>query len=776
MVLKRALLVAGFFAIACIPKRAPVRAKTAMTVAVAGVVDRNDTAEVGALPEAAAKRIASVLAERNLKPRMIAADGLTTAFGAKRTTAHRLAALGEGADADLLVLIETSARFYSQLSGRYRWDVDARVTIAKKGALEQAASSSIQVAAFVDFDHERETEALVVAAPRIADEVGRLADEFLGGLPAAERRRWLASAGDATDAIRTTKKPADSIYFVMVDRFANGDPSNDGVVDPGDPQAFHGGDLAGVLAHLDDLQDLGVRTVWLSPIFKMRTEKFHGFGAYHGYWVEDFDRVEPRFGSTELLAKLSKELHARGMRLVLDVVLNHVGPDTPLVKQHPDWFHHDGPIRDWNDASQLVTREVYGLPDLAQENPAVYDFLLARSLSWIERVHPDGFRLDAARHIGLPFWKRYVADLHAKAGRDFAMLGEMYDGNATTLAKTQTDAGFDSVFDFPLYFAMKDVFCDDAPPSRLAATLFADREYADPSRLVTFVDNHDLPRVLSACHDDPERVRQALTFLLTARGIPSLLWGTESGLAGAKEPENRADMRFDRAAAPRATIRSLLAARNGSDALRAGSTRILALDETLFVCARVAAGSAVVVAVNRAPTKRLLELPPELVAGKFRDALTGQAVELPLAIDPRGIRVLSVERGTLYAPAGTRRVEFRVRRAVPEDAALVLAGSGPELGGWDPAKGLVLRRGRYGEFEGSITLPVGSAWEWKLVVRPPAGAPTWEPGPNRPLLVVAGSGPLRITPATRVPTDESVPQGTSPDRGETPQPLASPRE
>ena len=90
-----------------------------------------------------------------------------------------------------------------------------------------------------------------------------------------------------------------------------------------------------------------VCTVWLSPIFAMRTEKFHGYGAYHGYWTSDFGAIEPRFGDEALLKKLSAELHRRGMKLVLDVVLNHVAPDSPLTKAHPDWFHDEGGITDW---------------------------------------------------------------------------------------------------------------------------------------------------------------------------------------------------------------------------------------------------------------------------------------------------------------------------------------------------------------------------------------------------------------------------------------------
>ena len=177
---------------------------------------------------------------------------------------------------------------------KYRWTVYVKATIAKTSDLSSALTQEASYPVFLDFDHERDPEAAAAV---------RSTDHGSGDTAGDDLIADMTSSHASADARAPQRGVAngDSIYFVLVDRFANGDPSNDGVVDRADPQAFHGGDLQGVLEHLDDLQRLGVGAVWLSPVFKMRTEKLHGHGAYHGYWVDDFTSVDPRFGETALL-------------------------------------------------------------------------------------------------------------------------------------------------------------------------------------------------------------------------------------------------------------------------------------------------------------------------------------------------------------------------------------------------------------------------------------------------------------------------------------------
>lgn len=526
MVLRAALL--ALVLSGCVTGQPARRAPSPTPIAVAFVLDREETTLVEGVPANVEERAKASLSLRNLVPQSIASTVWGKPFESQRRSTHRLTRLAaDTAGPDLLLLVETKASFYSLLNGRYRWTVHVHATLARRGALEDAISDDFDFPAFLDFDHLKETAALNAVAPTIADRIGQLADAFLA-IPVAEAK--------------SAPRP-ESMYFVLVDRFQNGDPSNDGAIDLADPEAFHGGDLQGVYDRIGYLEALGVTTVWLSPVFRMRTEKLNGHGAFHGYWVSDFGEIEPRFGTSALLRKVSDELHRRGMKLLLDVVLNHVGYDTPLVASKPGWFHAAGDIEDWNDRTEVETHDVHGLPDLAQENPEVYEYLLATSKKWIDEIRPDGFRLDAVKHVPLTFWAKYNDAIRAHAGPDFFLLGEDLDGDPRRLATTLRDGRFSSVFDFPLHFALIDVICKGAPRARLESVLWQDALYDHPERLVTLLDNHDLPRLASVC-ETPDARALAETTLLSMRGIPCLSYGTETQSKGLREPDNRADMKF----------------------------------------------------------------------------------------------------------------------------------------------------------------------------------------------------------------------------------------
>ena len=682
MVLRNALVL-GLLALAagCIHRVPEAHLAEPTPCAMAYDVDTADKGDVMPMPDEVVTEIRQALGSRNVQ-----AQSPLDSHGAKlRTTQKRLAELAKNAgSAPLIMLVEAKVVFFDMMEGRFKWIVYTKLTMAHPGALGEAITREFDVPVFLRFDHQRERDALIEASPAIGERAGKLADEFLG-----------EQSGAAPTA--TSGSPR-AIYFVMVDRFANGDRSNDGAVDLKDPAAFHGGDLQGVIDHLDDIQKLGFDTVWLSPVWKTRHDKFYGFGAFHGYWVEDFAHIDRRFGDRRLLRRLSDELHRRHMKLLLDVVLNHVAFDSPLLKAHPDWFHHNGEIKDWNDPGQLQNNDVMGLPDLAQEKPEVYDYLLKTSEMWIDAVKPDGFRLDAVKHVAPAFWSRYSADIHAHAGRDFFLLGEDLDGDPGHLAKTARADGFDAMFDFPLYFAIKDVFCDDKPLGRLAAILSLDRTYA--TKLVTLVDNHDLPRIATACHGDPKRIGAALGFMLAMRGIPSMNYGTEVGLTGAHEPENRGDMRFP-ANPPRAElIRDAIARREQHPELADGALRIDAFDASGFALSRVGARETAHIRVGR-----------EGVSFQFEP----RAGERP----------------------GARRVEFHLTGAKSGQAMLV--GAGPELGAWKPEAAPKLTGGAL-----AVELPSAAVYEFKFAVRDAAGKTEWESREDRFLFVPPGTGPVRV--------------------------------
>ncbi|ATB49587.1 glycosyl hydrolase [Corallococcus macrosporus DSM 14697] len=761
---------------ACLPRAAPPPLAPSGTVVAVAYV-RDDARRPGVVadvPEGLKQRIAEVLSKRNLRAEVVPYADYAAYYAKVRDSQRRFEMMKAlTPEAPLHLLVETRVSFFSQVGGRFSWDISVRTTAARADSPMAPTVVNQDYGAALQFDQQREDDAQLEVAQQIAGQVGSLFDSFLaspflvpdtdggsGTVPGLN-----APAGPGIEPGKSTppttpapyrgswEPPAgDAVYFVMVDRFSNGDTKNDGAVDLKDAQAFHGGDLQGVIDRLDGLRQLGVRTVWLSPVFQMRTDTFYGYGAFHGYWVEDFGKVEPRFGDEALLKALAAELRRRDMRLVLDVVLNHVGPETRLSRERPDWFHGRGPIKDWDDPSELVMGDVHGLPDLAVEKEEVYAHLLAHSRRWVDVLKPAGFRLDAVKHMPTSFWARYNDDLRQHAGKDFLLLGEMLDGDPVLLSTTMKEGRFGTMFDFPLAFALVDVFCRERAPSHLGAILFNDRLYPAPGSLVTMVDNHDLPRVMSECGGDVERVKRALAVQLTARGVPALTYGTEEGLTGAKEPENRGDMRFTDHPL-RSWIGGLLALRRGSEALQRGETMVLAAREDLFAYARVTADEAVVIAVNAGDSAEDVPLPDVLAGARLEPV----ALASPLAAADVGTvrvpagdvalaRLTPPEAGGFVTAAKLAGLRWRgkgTRRTVQlvvDDPSVRLVGSGPELGGWKPEHSL-----RPGPDGFALSLPVGAVFEYKLLRAGSQGKYDWEDGDNRLLFVDEGSGPLRQT-------------------------------
>jgi len=357
------LLVVFSLCAGCLPKIPRQRLAERAKVAVAYIVDPGYSGAAFAPPEALKKAIRAELEDHNLELVEVPLE----AIAAQRLTDARFEALKKaGGEAPFVLLVEQRVQFFSQLDGRYRWEVSTTLTASRADGAK--ASDPFEIPVILMYDHEKEAEAIANAASDIANRVGVLMDGVL--------------AGAAVPAPKASARPS-GIYFVMIDRFANGDPRNDGDASMEDPQAFHGGDLQGLIDHLDWIQSLGFDTVWLSPIFKMRTAKWHGYGAFHGYWTWDLSALEPRFGDELTLARLRSELDRRHMKLMLDVVLNHVGPDAPLYAAKPEWFHRRGGVTDWNDQTQLVMNDVHGLSDLATEKPEVFEYLLGAARRWL---------------------------------------------------------------------------------------------------------------------------------------------------------------------------------------------------------------------------------------------------------------------------------------------------------------------------------------------------------------------------------------------------------
>lgn len=546
------------------------------------------------------------------------------------------------------------------------------------------------------------------------------------------------------------------LYFVFIDRFANGDTTNDWQVDPTDINGFHGGDIAGLLGHLDYLENLGVTGIWLSPFFTNRSERFFKHQPYHGYWVHDFWTVDSRFGNEVELVELRQRLRQADMKLVLDMVVNHMGYDAPFVETNPDWFNPALDIADWNDTEQLTNRRIFGLPDFASQKPVVKTFFRLVARHWINRLQPDGFRLDAVKHVPLEFWRDFNTSSQAQAGPDFLLLGEYLHGDPKAARPVWKEGKFNSLFDFPLYYSMKDVFADGADMRSLASRIYFDRNYPDAGLLATFLDNHDLDRFITSCGGDERKYRLAMAFLMTARGIPVLSYGNEQGLSGAHnpEPENRRSMIFEPESDLFKYTRELIALRKSSPALRRGLQCNLYADATAYAFARLMPDQMAVVVFNNDDQPRQIDfLLPAAGLPKVMDAKIGPAraivrqgrLQTSLAGKSFAVFIADLQIGHYEKTFrhwqkrffnekawGSRKITLKLKGFyLPEKAQVYLPGNFPEIGDWstNARKALPMLKISDDEYAATVKMPLARIFEGKCFYRL-KGQIIWQPGDN----------------------------------------------
>jgi glycosidase len=342
----------------------------------------------------------------------------------------------------------------------------------------------------------------------------------------------------------------------MPDRFQNGDPTNDdagtpGCFDPANPSKWHGGDLAGLRQRIPYLQSLGVTAVWITPQYRQSPDRC----GYHGYWADfaspDDGAIEPKMGTPAELSGLANDLHAAGMRLVLDMVVNHAGVGARAVTEEPSWFHD--PATCASLGPRLVDCPIGGkpLPDFAQENPVVASYLTAMSVAWTVRYGIDGIRMDTVKHVLPAYWASSWFPAIRAARPGVFVVGEDFDESGPAGLESFLDDGFDSLFDYPRYPAIVSSFARGGSVDPLAkAVEQAIAAYGiDRARqMESFVDNHDNPRLTSQFPagtpeaDVAARFRLALGAIFTLPGIPQVMWGDEVAMYGAKDPDNRRDM------------------------------------------------------------------------------------------------------------------------------------------------------------------------------------------------------------------------------------------
>ncbi len=476
----------------------------------------------------------------------------------------------------------------------------------------------------------------------------------------------------ASPPLAATARPwaEDVIYFALVDRFADGDLSNDGDVDRSGKGTFHGGDIRGLTAQLDEIASLGVTALWVNPLVKNIDGFVTGAGfpdwGYHGYWADDFERLDPRFGSPEDLRALVAACHARGIKVLLDVVYNHAG--------YGSHYLSDPRTRGWLRSSEHggcgeddLTQCVAGLPDWKTELPEVASWLLDAQIAWARRSGVDGFRLDTVKHVDHPFWQEHRRRTRAALGSGFFLLGEVWGGDREVLdpyfESDELDAGFDFGFQGSAL----------AWVQGRGRTVAFDRYLASREKvrrghlLAHFLSSHDVPGALFQLGGDVALFRLAAMLQMAVAGIPVVYYGEEVARLGGKWPDNRSDMPWGgRAILPgegrprdealRSFYRSLISVRRAHPALSHGRHRGLATEGDLYVFERRAPedGDAVVVAVNRgsAPARAIVPPPAEWREGAAVDLLGGG----PPRRTPLGLEVeVGPREGRIYGSLGDTR-------------------------------------------------------------------------------------------------------------------------
>jgi glycosidase len=420
----------------------------------------------------------------------------------------------------------------------------------------------------------------------------------------------------------------ETIYFLMVDRFNDVDPTNNFDVDVKNPKAYQGGDFQGIIDKLDYLKDMGFTAIWLTPIFD-NEEK-----GYHGYWIKDFYKTEEHFGSMEKFKELVKEAHKRDMKVILDFVVNHVGPNHEWVKdpEKQDWFHEKKEIVNWNDQKELENGWLNGLPDLAQENPEVKNYLIDAAKWWIKETDIDGYRLDAVEHVPIQFWTDFAKEIK-KEKEDFYLLGEIRSNDPAYIAQYEK-AGIDGFLDYPLNEHLRTAF---AKPDQSSGELFTVWEknkevYENPYLMGTFMDNHNTVRftrepVNNNLHPGP-RWKMALTYLYTTPGIPIVYYGSEIALDGGEEPDNRRimDFRTDKELIDYISKIGELRAKHPS--LTRGTMELLYEKNGMAVYKRVYEDETAIIAINNTTKSQKVTLTEkDIEAGKeLRGLLNGDLV------------------------------------------------------------------------------------------------------------------------------------------------------
>lgn len=351
-------------------------------------------------------------------------------------------------------------------------------------------------------------------------------------------------------------------YQIFPERFANGDSTNDpkgtlpwGSKDP-DREDFFGGDLQGVIDHLDYLADLGITGIYFCPVFEATSN--------HKYDTIDYYAVDPQFGDKELLKELITKAHDKGIRIMLDAVFNHMGSHAPQWQdviengeksRYKDWFHiHSFPVdayqmTDVPETAENLAYDTFAftpfMPKLNTANQEVQDYLLDIATYWVKEFDIDGWRLDVANEVDHHFWKKF-RDAVTTIKPDIYILGEIWHSSQAWLQGDE----FHAVMNYAFMDSIKDYFVHKkiTPTQMVSGMNHQQMLYRDQVNEGTFnlLDSHDTARILTLCKEDKELMKSVLAFMFLQKGAPCIYYGTEIGMTGHDDPDCRKCMVWEK--------------------------------------------------------------------------------------------------------------------------------------------------------------------------------------------------------------------------------------
>ncbi len=372
---------------------------------------------------------------------------------------------------------------------------------------------------------------------------------------------------------------SDVMYLIMPDRFANGDSKNDShkdtveKADRSNPGGRHGGDIQGVIDHLDYLKDLGATALWSTPLLEDNEPTY----SYHTYAQSDLYKIDPRYGTNEDYKRLASEMHKLDMKLIMDYVTNHWGSKHWMIKDLPtkDWIHQwpEGFRRSNyrmttqfdNNASQIDSKGCMNgwfdttMPDMNQSNPLLLNYITQNAIWWIEYTDLDGLRVDTYSYNdkeGIAKWTKAIMDEYP----NFNIVGEVWMHNQAQMAYWQKDSKvgaidnfnshLPSVMDFTLHDALMVIFNEDEGAwdkgmIKAYDNFTNDFLYPDINNILLFAGNHDTNRINEIYQGDIDTYKMVMTLIFTTRGIPQIYYGDEIGMLGDKEKKGDGDIRRD---------------------------------------------------------------------------------------------------------------------------------------------------------------------------------------------------------------------------------------